>query len=137
MKELLKQAAVIRDEVEDYKNSAERVGILFVDVIQRMQKIVSDEQIKIDTLKVIADENSVKVYFDVNDEVSGQIIHKAITYPIVSDTKAGLLTSEQFNDFNQRISKITPLFISESKFEELKESGKLDSEKFYYIYEES
>lgn len=135
MEKLLKQAAVIRDEMDDNKNTAERVGTLFVDVIQQIQKIVLEEQAKIDSLKITADAESVKLSFNITDE-SGEIISKKILFPIVSDKQAGILTSPQLNDINQRIKKITPLLITEAKFNELKESGKLDSEKIYYVYEE-
>lgn len=135
MEELLKRATIIRDESIDNENTAERVGTLFVDVIQQMQKIVSDEQVKVESLKFIATVDSLKIYFDVVDE-SGNIIHKKLTLPVVSDVKAGILTSAQLNDINKRISEITPRLITESKFNELKDAGKLDPTKFYYTYDE-
>lgn len=135
MEELLKQAAVIRDEMVDEENSAQRIGTLFVDVIQRMQKIVSDEQVKVDSLKVIAKEDTVSIYFDVADDL-GNVIHKKLSIPVVSKSKAGILTSLQLNELQETIARITPVLISETKFNELRESGKLDSRKFYYIYDE-
>lgn len=135
MEKLLKQAAVIRDEMDDNKNTAERVGTLFVDIIQQIQKIVLDEQAKIDSLKITADADSVKLCFNMTNE-AGDVIPKKILFPVVSDKQAGILSSLQLNDINQRINKITPHLITEAKFNELKESGELDSEKIYYVYEE-
>lgn len=135
MEELLKQAAIIRDESIDSENTAERIGTLFVDVIQQMKKIVSDEQVKVDSLRFIANADALKVYFDVVSE-SGDIIHKQLALPIVSDIKAGILTAAQLNDINKRIAKITPHLITESEYNKLKESGKLDPTRFYYTYDE-
>lgn len=135
MEELLKQAAVIRDELDDNKNTAERVGTLFVDVIQQVQQIVSNEQTKVDSLRLIANVDTLKIYFDIIDD-SGNIIHKQLAFPVVSDAKAGILTSMQLNDINKRIAEITPYLITETKYNELKETGKLNPARFYYTYDE-
>lgn len=37
MEELLKKAAIIRDETNDGDNTAERVGELFVDILEKME----------------------------------------------------------------------------------------------------
>ena len=135
MEELLRQAAVIRDETVDNENSAIRVGTLFVDVIQRIQKIVSDEKVKTDSLKFGTGEDTMWICFDIVDE-SGNVKQKKIYFPIVSKQKTGVLTSLQFNDLTQKIMMITPILVTESEFKELKETDDLDPERFYYVYEE-
>lgn len=133
MENLLKQAAVIRDEDAEYENSAERIGTLFVDVIQQMSKIVSDEQTKVDTLKVTANKSGVQLAFKVTDE-SGKTTDKIIKFPIVSKEKAGLLTPAILQGLDDKI--VIHKFLTEDEYKQLKGSGKLDPNILYMIYEE-
>lgn len=133
MENLLKQAAVIRDEDAEYENSAERIGTLFVDVIQQMSKIVSDEQTKVDTLKVTANKSGVQLTFKVTDE-SGKATDKTIKFPIVSKEKAGLLTPAILQGLDDKI--VIHKFLTEDEYKQLKDSGKLDPNILYMIYEE-
>lgn len=110
MEELLKQAAVIRDETDDYKNTAERVGTLLVDIINKMGLIVPSESIDGDSLQFTADSTSVKLIFSALDG-NGNRVNKELQLPVVTLQKAGvmspdLLTSMQ-NAVNNAVKAVT------------------------------
>lgn len=110
MEELLKQAAVIRDETDDYKNTAERVGTLLVDIIKKMGLIVPSESIDGDSLQFTADSTSVKLIFSALDG-NGNRVNKELQLPVVTLQKAGvmspdLLTSMQ-NAVNNAVKAVT------------------------------
>lgn len=93
MEELLKQAAVIRDETDDYKNTAERVGTLLVDIIKKMGLIVPSESIDGDSLQFTADSTSVKLIFSALDG-NGNRVNKELQLPVVTLQKAGVMSPD-------------------------------------------
>lgn len=48
----------------------------------------------------------------------------------------GMLTSKQLKEINEKIAKLTPVFLSEFEYEKLLESGDIDPELIYMTYEE-
>lgn len=105
MEELLKKAAVIRDETEDNLNTSWRVGTLFVDVIQEMQNVSSKSTILINTLKFTADKEAVKLSFDIKDD-SGNVTTKVLSVPMVSKASAGVLAPEQLATIQSDITDL-------------------------------
>ncbi|WP_221660809.1 hypothetical protein [Bacteroides xylanisolvens] len=81
---LKSKAKLIRDEIQDGANTSERVGGLFVDILNQMQN-------------------------------------------------EGFLTSEQLDNIKNNITKITPIFLSESEYENLPIKN---PDTIYMIYEE-
>lgn len=105
MEELLKRAAVIRDETEDNLNTAQRVGSLFVDVLLEIKEIISTNDLLVNTLKFSANKDTVNLSFDVRD-LSGNISNKKVSIPIVSDISAGILTPGQLTTLSSGLSSL-------------------------------
>lgn len=110
MEELLKKAAVIRDETEDNLNTAQRVGTLFVDILQAIQSIVSTHRAQLNSFKFSADKEAVKLSFKIVDAL-GNTGTKVISIPIVSATSAGVLSSKQLEVIQSNFSNLSKKII--------------------------
>lgn len=114
MEELLKQAAVIRDEVDDDKNTAERVGTLFIDIINKMGLIVPSESIDGDSLRFTADALSVKLAFSALDG-AGNRVDKELSLPVATLQKAGVLSAEMLASLQTSVSNAIKAVAVEQK----------------------
>ena len=114
MEELLKKAAIIRDETNDGDNTAERVGELFVDILEKMALIIPFESIDGESLKFIAEKNAVKLSFTALDN-NGDRVLKEVEIPLVSVEKAGIVSAEQFESLQESIKKALKDITEESK----------------------
>lgn len=114
MEELLKQAAVIRDEVDDDKNTAERVGTLFIDIIQKMGLIVPSESIDGDSLRFTADALSVKLAFSALDG-AGNRVNKEIAIPVATAQRAGVMSPELLTSLQTSVSTALRAVATEQK----------------------
>lgn len=114
MEELLKQAAVIRDEVDDDKNTAERVGTLFIGIIQKMGLIVPSESIDGDSLRFTADALSVKLAFSALDG-AGNRVNKEIAIPVATAQRAGVMSPELLTSLQTSVSTALRAVATEQK----------------------
>lgn len=114
MEELLKQAAVIRDETDESKNTAERVGTLFIDIIEKMGLIVPSESIDGDSLQFTADAESVKLVFSALDG-NGNRVNKELSIPVATLQKAGVMSPELLTEMQTLVNNALKAVITEQK----------------------
>ena len=114
MEELLKQAAVIRDETDESKNTAERVGTLFIDIIEKMGLIVPSESIDGDSLQFTADAKSVKLVFSALDG-NGNRVNKELSVPVATLQKAGVMSPELLASMQKSVSDALGAVTTEQK----------------------
>lgn len=114
MEELLKQAAVIRDETDESKNTAERVGTLFIDIIEKMGLIVPSESIDGDSLQFTADAKSVKLVFSALDG-NGNRVNKELSIPVATLQKAGVMSPELLASMQKSVGDALGAVTTEQK----------------------
>lgn len=114
MEELLKQAAVIRDETANDKNTAERVGTLFIDIIEKMGLIVPSESIDGDSLQFTTDAKSVKLVFSALDG-SGNRVSKELSIPAATLQKAGMMSPELLANMQESANNALKAVVTEQK----------------------
>ena len=88
---LLTQAAGVRDATEQYENTAEKVGGLFVSIIQAIIETVPETLIDGDTVSYTTSESNFIISMK-KRMADGSILPISITIPAASSANAGLLT---------------------------------------------
>lgn len=108
---LKNQAAVIRDEQNDYKNTATRVGSMFVRLLEQLEKALPDENVKPDTLSVEATGTSYILKFTTVDS-DGTTKDRELSLPLASDDKAGIMSPALMKGIKDQISKLDKVYIT-------------------------
>ena len=88
---LLTKAAEVRDATEQYENTAEKVGGLFVSIIQAIIETVPETLIDGDTVSYTTSESNFIISMK-KRMADGSIVPISITIPAASSANAGLLT---------------------------------------------
>lgn len=113
MEELLKKAAIIRDETDDGENTAERVGSLLLEIIGKIGQIVPSESIDGDSLTFSADTTSLKLKFTALDG-NGERVPKEVSIPLVTVQKAGVMSAQMLSDLKESVSSALKAITNES-----------------------
>lgn len=108
IKDLLTQAAVIRDAASQGENTAMRVGTLFVDLVQRIVDTLSAEALSALGLRTTATEDKIIITYKTVD-AGGTAKDASVTLPSATTATAGVMSSAQLaaiNNATQDISSI-------------------------------
>lgn len=108
IKDLLTQAAVIRDAATQGENTAMRVGTLFVDLVQRIVDTLSAEALSALGLRTTATEDKIIITYKTVD-AGGTAKDASVTLPSATTATAGVMSSAQLaaiNNATQDISSI-------------------------------
>lgn len=108
IKDLLTQAAVIRDAASQGENTAMRVGTLFVDLVQRIVDTLSAEALSALGLRTTATEDKITITYKTVD-AGGTAKDAFVTLPSATTATAGVMSSAQLaaiNNATQDISSI-------------------------------
>ena len=101
--ELLSLAAQVRDATNEYENTANRIGSLFVAILERINEALPGSAINADSIEYGFVEGQFVISMNKIGE-NGSATPIRIPIPIVSGTAPGLMTSELLNEINQAIS---------------------------------
>lgn len=104
--DLKAQAAIIRDEQNSYQNTSLRVGRMFIDILEQLEKVLPDENVKPETLTVEATETSYKLKFSTLTS-DGSVKSHELDLPIATDTKAGVMSPELMKGIKDQISQLS------------------------------
>ena len=104
--DLKAQAAIIRDEQNSYQNTSLRVGRMFIDILEQLEKVLPDENVKPETLTVEATETSYKLKFSTLTS-DGSVKSRELDLPIATDTKAGVMSPALMKGIKDQISQIS------------------------------
>lgn len=124
--DLKAQAAIIRDEQNDYQNTSLRVGRMFVDILEQLEKALPDENVKPETLTVEATETSYKLKFSTLTS-DGSVKNRELDLPIATDTKAGVMSPELMKGIKDQISQLS-LKVDSNKTDSDNKISELESE---------
>ena len=101
--ELLPLAAQVRDATNEYENTANRIGSLFVAILERINEALPGSAINADSIEYGFVDGQFVISMNKISE-NGSATPIRIPIPIVSETAPGLMTSELLNEINQAIS---------------------------------
>lgn len=104
--DLKAQAAIIRDEQNSYQNTSLRVGRMFIDILEQLEKVLPDENVKPETLTVEATETSYKLKFSTLTS-DGSVKSRELDLPIATDTKAGVMSPALMKGIKDQISQLS------------------------------
>lgn len=104
--DLKAQAAIIRDEQNSYQNTSLRVGRMFIDILEQLEKVLPDENVKPETLTVEATETSYKLKFSTLTS-DGSVKSHELDLPIATDTKAGVMSPALMKGIKDQISQLS------------------------------
>lgn len=105
IKDLLQQAAVIRDATADGENTALRIGTMFVSFIQAVLDTVPAELIDAAGISYKSDDKGYTLCFEtVNDD--GEKGQTSISIPRSSTNVAGLMMPQQVQALNKAVTDI-------------------------------
>lgn len=102
---LKNQAAVIRDEQLDKKNTALRIGKMFIDMLEQLENVLPDENVQPDTLTVEPTETSYKLKFSTIAS-DGSIKSREVSLPLASETKAGIMSPALLKGVKDQIADL-------------------------------
>lgn len=102
---LKNQAAVIRDEQQDYKNTALRIGKMFIDMLEQLENVLPDENVQPDTLTVEPTETSYKLKFSTITS-DGTIKSREVSLPLATETKAGIMSPALLKSVKDQIADL-------------------------------
>lgn len=108
IKDLLTQAAVIRDAAAEGENTAMRVGSMFVDLVQRTVDTLSADALSALGLRVTAAADKVTVTYKTVD-AGGTARDVSVTIPSATVTTAGVMSTAQLAAINKATQDITSL----------------------------
>ncbi len=123
--DLKAQAAIIRDEQNSYQNTSLRVGRMFIDILEQLEKVLPDENVKPETLTVEATGTSYKLKFSTLTS-DGSVKSHELDLPIATDTKAGVMSPELMKGIKDQISQLS-LKVDSNKTDSDNKIKKLDS----------
>lgn len=103
--DLKAQAAIIRDEQNSYQNTSLRVGRMFIDILEQLEKVLPDENVKPETLTVEATETSYKLKFSTLTS-DGSVKNRELDLPIATDTQAGVMSPALMKGIKDQLSKL-------------------------------
>lgn len=104
--DLKAQAAIIRDEQNSYQNTSLRVGRMFIDILEQLEKVLPDENVKPETLTVEATGTSYKLKFSTLTS-DGSVKSHELDLPIATDTKAGVMSPALMKGIKDQISQLS------------------------------
>lgn len=116
--DLKAQAAIIRDEQNSYQNTSLRVGRMFVDILEQLEKVLPDENVKPETLTVEATETSYKLKFSTLTS-DGSVKSRELDLPIATDTKAGVMSPALMKGIKDQFANIDSKIINKIAFDDL------------------
>lgn len=102
---LKNQAAVIRDEQLDKKNTALRIGKMFIDMLEQLENVLPDENVQPDTLTVEPTETSYKLKFSTIAS-DGSIKSREVSLPLASETKAGIMSPALLKGVKDQLTEL-------------------------------
>ena len=103
--DLKAQAAIIRDEQNSYQNTSLRVGRMFIDILEQLEKVLPDENVKPETLTVEATETSYKLKFSTLTS-DGSVKNRELDLPIATDTQAGVMSPALMKGIKDQLSNL-------------------------------
>lgn len=92
IKDLLTQAAVIRDAAAEGENTAMRVGSMLIDLVQRIVDTLSADALSALGLRITASAETVTVTYKTVD-AGGTAKDVSVTLPAATTTTAGMMSS--------------------------------------------
>jgi len=92
IKDLLTQAAVIRDAAAEGENTAMRVGSMFVDLVQRIVDTLSADALSALGLRITASPETITITYKTVD-AGGTAKDVSVTLPAATTTTAGVMPS--------------------------------------------
>lgn len=102
---LKNQAAVIRDEQLDKKNTALRIGKMFIDMLEQLENVLPDENVQPDTLTVEPTETSYKLKFSTIAS-DGTIKSREVSLPLATETKAGIMSPALLKGVKDQLTEL-------------------------------
>lgn len=102
---LKNQAAVIRDEQQDYKNTALRIGKMFIDMLEQLENVLPNENVQPDTLTVEPTETSYKLKFSTIAS-DGSIKSREVSLPLATETKAGIMSPALLKGVKDQLTEL-------------------------------
>lgn len=105
IKDLLTQAAVIRDAASQGENTAMRVGTLFVDLVQRIVDTLSAEALSALGLRTTATEDKITITYKTVD-AGGTAKDASVTLPSATTATAGVMSSASLAAINKATQDI-------------------------------
>lgn len=102
---LKNQAAVIRDEQQDYKNTALRIGKMFIDMLEQLEDVLPNENVQPDTLTVETTETSYKLKFSTIAS-DGSIKSREVSLPLATETKAGIMSPALLKGVKDQLTEL-------------------------------
>lgn len=105
IKDLLTQAAVIRDAASQGENTAMRVGTLFVDLVQRIVDTLSAEALSALGLRTTATEDKITITYKTVD-AGGTAKDAFVTLPSATTATAGVMSSASLAAINKATQDI-------------------------------
>lgn len=102
---LKNQAAVIRDEQLDKKNTALRIGKMFIDMFEQLENVLPDENVQPDTLTVEPTETSYKLKFSTIAS-DGTIKSREVSLPLATETKAGIMSPALLKGVKDQLTEL-------------------------------
>lgn len=99
------QAAIIRDEQQDYKNTALRIGKMFVDMLEQLEDVLPNENVQPDTLTVETTETTYKLKFSTIAS-DGSVKSREVSLPLASETKAGIMSPALLKGVKDQLTEL-------------------------------
>lgn len=105
IKDLLTQAAVIRDAAAEGENTAMRVGSMLIDLVQRIVDTLSADALSALGLRITASAETVTVTYKTVD-AGGTAKDVSVTLPAATTTTAGMMSSASLAAINKATQDI-------------------------------
>lgn len=105
IKDLLTQAAVIRDAAAEGENTAMRVGSMLIDLVQRIVDTLSADALSALGLRITASTETVTVTYKTVD-AGGSAKDVSVTLPAATTTTAGMMSSASLAAINKATQDI-------------------------------
>ena len=112
--ELLPLAAQVRDATEEYENSSNRIGSLFVAILEGLVSSVPATAIDADSINYELEENGYLISMN-KRESDGTITPIEILIPLATQTSSGLFTPKILQSINNGINSAMSIAGSASK----------------------
>lgn len=103
--ELLPLAAQVRDATEEYENSSNRIGSLFVAILEGLVSSVPATAIDADSINYALSENGYLISMN-KRESDGTITPIEILIPLATQTSSGLFTPKILQSINNGINSV-------------------------------
>ena len=136
LQSLLAQAAVIRDATAEGENTANRVGSMFVSLIEAVIATLPAELLDASGISMTAGESNVVIRFN-SLASDGTASSRQVSIPAASVVGAGLLTPSKLAEINKATADVATALAEIAEAAEAAETARQRADSAYQLAEEA